>query len=38
MKENLAALDDGQLSDEELGWVQDYGRKVKAAKKLDCLP
>jgi len=38
LKENLAALNDGPLSDEELQWIRDYGRKVKAAKKLDYLP
>lgn len=38
LKENLAALNDGPLSDEELEWVRRYGRKVKAAKKWDYLP
>lgn len=38
LKENLAALNDGPLSDDELEWVRDYGRKVKVAKKLDYIP
>lgn len=38
LKENLAALNDGPLSTEELQWIRDYGLKVKAAKKLDYLP
>ncbi len=32
---NLDALDAGPLPEDELAWVRDYGRKVKAAKKLD---
>ncbi len=35
LTENLDALDAGPLSDEELEWVREYGRKLKAIKKLD---
>lgn len=38
LKENLAILNQGPLSDEELAWVRDYGRKVKVAKKWDYIP
>ena len=38
LKENLAALNDGPLSDEEMAWIRDYGCLVKAAKKFDYLP
>ncbi len=38
LQENLEALNDGPLSDNEMAWVRDYGRKVKATKKFDYLP
>ena len=34
LDENLAALDAGPLSPDEEAWVRDYGRKVKARKRL----
>lgn len=38
LKENLAALNQGPLNDEEMSWVREYGKKVKAAKKFDYIP
>jgi len=38
LQENLRALNDGPLSANEMAWVREYGRKVKAAKKFDYLP
>lgn len=35
LDENLKALDQGPLSEEEEAWIRDYGRKVRARKKLD---
>lgn len=37
LDENLASLQHGPLSAEEEAWVRDYGRKVKAKKKLPFL-
>lgn len=35
LEQNLEALEAGPLSPEELEWVRDYGRKLKAKKKMD---
>lgn len=35
LDENLAALEAGPLSDDELQWVRDYGAQVKSKKRLD---
>lgn len=35
LDENLDALEAGPLSTEEETWIRDYGRQVKAKKKLD---
>lgn len=35
LTENLDCLDAGPLSDDEMEWVREYGRKIKAARKLD---
>ncbi len=32
---NLDSLEAGPLSDEEMAWVREYGRKVKSLKKMD---
>jgi aryl-alcohol dehydrogenase-like predicted oxidoreductase len=37
LDENLAALDDGPLSAEEEAWVREYGRQVKARRKIPFL-
>ena len=34
LDENLDALDAGPLSPEEEAWVREYGRRVKARKRL----
>lgn len=35
LQQNLRALDAGPLEPEELEWVREYGRKVKAKRRLD---
>lgn len=35
LDENLAALDAGPLSAEEEAWVREYGRQVKAKRRMD---
>lgn len=35
MDDNLDALAEGPLSDAEEGWVREYGRRVKAKRRLD---
>ena len=35
LDENLAALDAGPLSAEEEAWVREYGRQVRAKKRMD---
>ena len=37
LDENLEALDDGPLSAEEEAWVREYGRQVKARRKIPYL-
>lgn len=38
LDDNIAALEAGPLSAEELRWIRDYGRGVKSLKKLPYLP
>lgn len=38
LADNLACLEQGPLSDEQMAWVRDYGRQLKAKKKLDYVP
>ena len=35
LEDNLAVLEQGPLSEEELRWVREYGRKLKAKRRLD---
>ncbi len=32
--ENLACVDQGPLSDEEMAWIRDYGQQVRSRKKI----
>ena len=35
MEQNLQAIQKGPLTSDELDWIRDYGRQVRASKKLD---
>lgn len=38
LAQNLGAMAQGPLSEAEMAWVRDYGRQLKAKKKLDYIP
>jgi aryl-alcohol dehydrogenase-like predicted oxidoreductase len=35
LEENLAAIQKGPLSEDEMNWIREYGKRVKSRKKLD---
>lgn len=35
LEQNLTAVQSGSLTQEELSWIREYGRQVKAGRKLD---
>lgn len=37
LKSNLDCMAEGPLNEEEMAWVREYGRQIKAKKKLDYL-
>ncbi len=37
LDENLASLDQGPLSDEEMAWIREYGQKVRSKKRIPFL-